>query len=82
MAAVRLLFAGRASGSDVARICGLTAEMVNWLHDSRDYENGTLLVSPPVIEAQPARWLSSMRWIAHCKATVEAERLERSRRGS
>ena len=75
-----MLMAGTDSAS-VVRIAGLSQEMVSWLHDHVEYERGSMLVSPPVMLEQPARWLSAMRWISHCQATERKRKMEASKRG-
>jgi len=55
-------------GAATARVCGLTQVEIGWLNDQVDYERGTMKVWPPVLDAQPARWLAAMRFIGTCKA--------------
>ena len=62
------LLHAKVDGAQVVRICELTPELLGWLHEHVDYERGLLMVDPPVLSAQPARWLSAMRWIGHCWA--------------
>ena len=78
--AVDLLFAG-AGGAAAVRVSELTATEVAWMHDHEDYTRGVMLVAPPVLSAQPARWLSAMRWIDHCQGECRRRQMERAKNG-
>ena len=71
-AAVRMLRKDCGAEATV-RVCGLTGREIGWLAEHGDFERGVMKVAPPVLDAQPARWLAAMRIIGGAKADTERE---------